>query len=31
LSFTTEMETAEERVDKLTYILNQLLPAVSDS
>ena len=27
LSFTTEMETAEERVDKLTFILDQLIPA----
>jgi len=31
LSFTTEMETAEERVDKLTYILEQLMPPESDS
>ena len=31
LSFTTEMETAEERVDKLTYILEQLMPEESDS
>jgi transcription-repair coupling factor (superfamily II helicase) len=31
LSFTTEMETAEERVDKLTFILNQLMPEVSES
>jgi transcription-repair coupling factor (superfamily II helicase) len=31
LSFTTEMETAEERVDKLTYILEQLMPAESES
>lgn len=30
LSFTTEMETAEERVDKLTYILEQLMPAESE-
>jgi transcription-repair coupling factor (superfamily II helicase) len=31
LSFTTEMETAEERVDKVTYILDQLTPAEIDS
>ena len=31
LSFTTEMETAEERVDKLTFILEQLMPAETDS
>jgi len=31
LSFTTEMETAEERVDKLTFILNQLMPAENAS
>ena len=29
LSFTTDMETAEERVDKLTFILDQLMPTES--